>query len=94
MLLRVWIAQILENALEGGANNIEVKFYRKAINGFDIIYDGDGISDSEIPNICNCMELRERNEIYKTKSIGYRGEAYNSLEKSSSLTIITKHFEA
>lgn len=38
--------------------------------------------------------MRERNEIYKTKSIGYRGEAYNSLAKSSSLTIITKNQES
>jgi len=45
----------------------------------------------ELPQLCKCMEYRERNEIYKTWSIGYRGEAYSSLAKSSSLTIITKH---
>ena len=40
------------------------------------------------------MEFRERNEIYKSKSIGYRGEALNSLAKSSSLTVITKHYSS
>lgn len=53
--------------------------------------DGEGIPDTELPFICHCMEQRERNELYKSKSIGYRGEALNSLAKSSSLTVITKH---
>lgn len=61
------------------------------LNGFDIIHDGEGIPDGELPNVCKSMEMRERNEIYKTKSIGFRGEAFNTLAKSSSLTIITKH---
>jgi|OM-RGC.v1.033963289 DNA mismatch repair enzyme (predicted ATPase) len=63
----------------------------KGYNGFDVIHDGEGIPDCELPVICTCMEHRERNELYKTKSMGYRGEAYNSLAKSSKLTIITKH---
>jgi DNA mismatch repair ATPase MutL len=58
----------------------------------DIIYNGEGIKDAELPYICKTMEARERNEIYKTKSIGYRGEALNSISKSSSLTVITKHY--
>jgi len=40
------------------------------------------------------MEFREKNELYKTKSMGYRGEAFNSISKSSNLTVITKHSES
>ena len=36
------------------------------------------------------MELRSRNEFYKNRSIGYRGEAMNSMSKSSQLTLYTK----
>jgi DNA mismatch repair ATPase MutL len=84
----------MENALDADAENIEIRFFRKGLNGFDFIYDGEGISDQELPLICKCMEMRERNEIYKSRSIGYRGEAFNSLAKSSSLTVITKHSTA
>ena len=41
--------------------------------------------------ICKCLPQRERNEIYKKKSIGFQGEALNSLCKSSKVTITTKH---
>jgi len=36
------------------------------------------------------MENRQRNEIYKTRSIGYKGEALDSLARATDLTIITK----
>jgi DNA mismatch repair ATPase MutL len=81
----------LEEALDAKAKNIEVRMYRKGLNGFDIIHDGEGYPDTELPYLCKTMEFRERNEIYKMKSIGYRGEAFNSIAKSSSLTVITKN---
>ena len=43
--------------------------------------------------MCKCMPKRERNEIYKLKSLGYQGEALNSLCKSSNIVITTKHAE-
>ena len=93
-ILKLWIAQFMEEAVFASAKNIEVWFYRKGLNGFDIIYDNEGVPDDELPNICCCLEFRQRNELYKNKSIGYRGEAYNSLAKSSTLSIITKHSQS
>lgn len=48
-LLKLWIAQFMENALDADAENIEIRFFRKGLNGFDFIYDGEGISDQELP---------------------------------------------
>ena len=39
----------MENALDADAENIEIRFFRKGLNGFDFIYDGEGISDQELP---------------------------------------------
>lgn len=55
-MLRLWISQLVENCHDQYADNIEVRFYRKGLNGFDIICDGEGIPDGELPYICNCME--------------------------------------
>lgn len=37
--------------------------------------------------MAKCLPHRERNEVYKTKSIGFKGEALSSIAKSSELTI-------
>ena len=80
--------------MEADAQTIEVIFYQKARQGFDVIHNGEGIPDSELPLICRCMDARKRNDLYKSKSIGYRGEAYNTLAKSSTLTVLTKHTDS
>ena len=69
-----------------------MRLYEKGIQGFDIIDDGIGISESEFldKDFAKAMAKRERNEIYKTRSIGYKGEALDSLTRASELTIITK----
>lgn len=82
-LLRTWMSQLIDNSLSGNPTYIEVRFYDKGSNGFDIVDNGTGYTQSELSVICKCLERRERNEIYKTKSIGFRGEALNSLCKSS-----------
>ena len=95
-LFCVWIAQLMENAVvDQNAQNIEVRFYRQGLNGFDFIYDGDGISDQALQkSLCVCMADREKNEIYKRRSMGYKGEAMKSLATSSRLTVITKHLDS
>jgi DNA mismatch repair ATPase MutL len=40
------------------------------------------------------MDNRQRNEIYKTRSIGYKGEALDSLARATDLTIISKEATA
>jgi DNA mismatch repair ATPase MutL len=91
-LLRIWISQMLENSLERWAKYIEIHLFEKGILGFDVVDDGDGIPEKEFEdkNYARSMENRQRNEIYKTRSIGYKGEALDSLARATELTIITK----
>jgi hypothetical protein len=51
------------------------------VQGFDVVDDGDGIPEREFEdkNYARSMENRQRNEIYKTRSIGYKGEAMDSM---------------
>ena len=90
-LLRVWLSQLIDNAMQGKPSYVEVRMYNKGANGFDIVDNGSGYTQSNLATICKCFPQRERNEIYKTKSIGHQGEALNSLCKSSRVQITTKH---
>lgn len=92
-LLRVWLSQLIDNALSGKPTYIEVRFYGKGANGFDLVDNGSGYTQTELAVLCKCLQKRERNEIYKHKSIGFRGEALNSLCKSSKVVITTKHVD-
>lgn len=75
---------MIENAyFERRCKVLEVRFLLKGAEGFDVIDDGDGISESDMANFCKTLPNRERNDMYKTRSIGYMGEAMHSLVRSS-----------
>ena len=89
--LRMWIAQFLENSLESNAKQIEIRLFNNGAEGFDMIDDGDGLSDQDLVSLPECLDERLKNEMYKTRSIGYKGEAFYCLIKCSDVTVMTKH---
>ena len=62
--------------------------------GFDVIDNGDGVPESEFPTLAKTLPNREKNSMYKTRSLGYMGEALFSLVKSSDVVIYTRHKDA
>eukprot|EP00347_Sterkiella_histriomuscorum_P011975 403370380 len=58
--------------------------------GFDVSDDGLGISQQEFEKLCECWENRKDNQFYKNNSLGWKGEALNSLSKCADLTILTR----
>ena len=82
---------MLENAIyERKAKNVEVRFLRNGSEGFDVIDDGEGIKEADMANFCRTLPNRERNDMYKNRSIGYMGEAMHSLVRSSQVVILTR----
>jgi DNA mismatch repair ATPase MutL len=73
------------------AKQIEVRFFNHGAEGFDVIDDGDGIREEEFECLPECLDERATNELYKVKSIGFKGEAMFCLIKSSDVTIMSKH---
>jgi len=82
---------LVDNSLEGNPSYIEIRLYNKSMYGFDILDNGTGWTQDDLKIICKCLPRRERNEMYKKKSIGWRGEALSSLVKSCTVTLTTKH---
>jgi DNA mismatch repair ATPase MutL len=82
---------LLENSIyERKAKNVEVRFLRNGSEGFDVIDDGEGIKEADMANFCRTLPNRERNDMYKNRSIGYMGEAVHSLVRSSQVVILTR----
>ena len=92
--MRIWLGQLVENAVEMKPKRIEVRLVQKGSVGFDVIDDGHGIHESEFDNLCRCFIERHENQQYKEWSIGYRGEALASLARCSELKITTKFYKS
>jgi hypothetical protein len=59
-LLRIWVSQLLENAIERRARFVEVHLYERGVQGFDVVDDGEAIParDFDNPDYARCMESR------------------------------------
>ena len=87
----MWISQLLDNCLDGYPSYIEVILYEKSVKGFDILDNGVGWTQNDLSVIAKCLGARQSNDLYKKKSIGWRGEALSSLVKCCNVTMTTKH---
>ena len=77
--------------MENNAKQIEVRLFNNGAEGFDVIDDGDGIREEDFESLPECLDERAKNEMYKTRSIGFKGEAMYCLIKCSDITIMSKH---
>ena len=63
------------------------------LNGFEVSDNGKGISEADFEIIAKrgtTSKIREFDDIYAVKSLGFRGEALSSLCNIANVTIITK----
>lgn len=61
MQLRIWLSQLIENAIHRNAKTIEIKLIQKGTFGFDITDDGFGIDETEFDALCECETRRKSN---------------------------------
>ena len=63
------------------------------MNGFEVVDDGQGIKEVDFDIIAKrgtTSKIREFNDIYSIKSLGFRGEALSSICNIATLIIQTK----
>ena len=61
---------------------MEIKFYASGLNGFEVCDDGKGIKEDDFEIIAKrgtTSKIQEFDDIFKVKSLGFRGEALSSL---------------
>jgi DNA mismatch repair ATPase MutL len=69
--LRIWVSQFVENSFESKATSVEVRFLKMGSDGFDVIDNGEGIPESDFLTLAKTLPNREKNDMYKTRSLGY-----------------------
>ena len=69
---------------------IDVKFYNYGLNGFEVVDDGTGIKEVDFDIIAKrgtTSKISEFEDIYRIKSLGFRGEALSSLCNIANVTL-------
>jgi DNA mismatch repair ATPase MutL len=76
------VKELVENSVDAGATVVEVKFFNSGLLGFEVTDNGKGINEDDFEIIAKrgtTSKISEFQDIYRIKSLGFRGEALSSL---------------
>jgi DNA mismatch repair protein MutL len=87
------VKELIENSLDSGARNIEVKLISGGIGAITVRDDGHGIPSEHVPNLIRrhtTSKISTEEDLGKILSLGFRGEALYSIAAVSDLIISTR----
>ncbi|WP_026490712.1 DNA mismatch repair endonuclease MutL [Butyrivibrio sp. XPD2002] len=87
------VKELVENAIDSGATSITVEVQNGGTSLIRVTDNGSGIDKSEIRNAFKrhaTSKLMSIDDIYRLKSLGFRGEALSSISAVSQTELITK----
>ncbi|CDU16132.1 DNA mismatch repair protein PMS1, putative [Plasmodium yoelii] len=91
------VKELVENSIDAGATEIKVKLVENGIKIIEVSDNGNGIKKINFENVCArhaTSKISEFDDIHNIlDTLGFRGEALNSLCMLSDLCISTKHDE-
>eukprot|EP00112_Aurelia_sp_Birch-Aquarium-sp1_P009719 Seg2114.2 transcript_id=Seg2114.2/GoldUCD/mRNA.D3Y31 product="Mismatch repair endonuclease PMS2" protein_id=Seg2114.2/GoldUCD/D3Y31 len=94
LTLATAVKELVENSIDAGATNIEIKTKEYGVESLEVSDNGSGIEekDFEAVGLKHCTsKLREFSDLTIVDTFGFRGEAISSLCALSKLIITTRH---
>ncbi|CRH03120.1 DNA mismatch repair protein PMS1, putative [Plasmodium relictum] len=92
------VKELVENSIDADANEIKIKLIESGIKLIEVHDNGKGIKKINFENVCArhaTSKISEFNDIQNSlNTLGFRGEALNSLCMLSDLNITTKNDES
>ncbi|WP_293910062.1 DNA mismatch repair endonuclease MutL, partial [Sphaerochaeta sp. UBA5836] len=88
------IRELLDNALDAGGKTILASVTEGGLEQIMVIDDGEGIEREDLPLLCEShatSKVRELDDLYHIKSMGFRGEALYSIAAVSRITIASSY---
>ena len=87
------VKELIENALDAGAEHVEVIIEKFGLNKVQIVDNGNGIPKCEISQVCkryHTTKLTKYEDLAQIASYGFRGEALNSICSVATLEIASR----
>ena len=91
------VKELLDNSLDSGANNIEIRLKETGLESIQVTDNGSGIREQDFEQLClkyTTSKISSLEDLKTVKSLGFRGEALSSLCALASVRILTKTEEA
>ncbi|NOY09987.1 MAG: DNA mismatch repair endonuclease MutL [Spirochaetes bacterium] len=86
------VRELLDNSLDAGSKTIDLYLYGGGIREIRIVDDGSGMNNEDLKICCRrhtTSKIVEEDDLYKTDTLGFRGEALASIATCSRLEIIS-----
>ncbi|XP_072947255.1 mismatch repair endonuclease PMS2 [Epargyreus clarus] len=92
--LAVAVKELVENALDAGATNIDIRLKNYGLDLIEVSDNGSGVVEHNFAALTlksHTSKLSDYSDLLEVASFGFRGEALSSLCSLADLTITTRH---
>ncbi|XP_030610328.1 mismatch repair endonuclease PMS2 [Archocentrus centrarchus] len=94
LTLATAVKELVENSIDAGATNIDVKLKECGAEQVEVADNGKGVEEANFEGLTlkhHTSKLRDFSDLIHVETFGFRGEALSSLCALSDLSVITCH---
>ncbi|RBP06697.1 DNA mismatch repair protein MutL [Rossellomorea aquimaris] len=86
------VKELLENSIDAGGSVIEIHIEEAGLHSIRIIDNGDGIEEDDVQTAFKrhaTSKIKDENDLFRIRTLGFRGEALPSIASVSHFTLKT-----
>lgn len=86
------VKELVENAIDAHSTQVDITVEESGLKRISVVDDGDGIADEDVEMAFKrhaTSKITDRRDLFKVKSLGFRGEALPSIASVADVTLTT-----